>query len=75
MSDMRKLLESISNFSFADPKSPAVPKTNKHEKDKDDEEDLALPIWAGLLPIETKLGAPITAANASGIPVPSHIAN
>jgi nitroimidazol reductase NimA-like FMN-containing flavoprotein (pyridoxamine 5'-phosphate oxidase superfamily) len=41
----------------------------------DDEEDLALPIWAGLLPIETKLGAPITAANASAIAVPSHIAN
>ena len=41
----------------------------------DDEEDLALPIWAGLLPIETKLGAPITAAHASGIAVPSHIAN
>jgi nitroimidazol reductase NimA-like FMN-containing flavoprotein (pyridoxamine 5'-phosphate oxidase superfamily) len=41
----------------------------------DDEEDLALPIWAGILPIETKLGAPITAANAAGIAVPSHIAN
>jgi hypothetical protein len=41
----------------------------------DDDEDLALPIWAGLLPIETKLGAPITAANAAGIAVPSHIAN
>ncbi len=41
----------------------------------DDEEDLALPIWAGLLPIETKLGTPITAANASAIAVPSHIAN
>jgi uncharacterized protein len=40
----------------------------------DDDEDLALPIWAGLLPIETKVGAPITAANASAIPVPSHIA-
>jgi nitroimidazol reductase NimA-like FMN-containing flavoprotein (pyridoxamine 5'-phosphate oxidase superfamily) len=40
----------------------------------DDDEDLALPIWAGLLPIETKLGAPITAANAAAIPVPSHIA-
>ena len=40
----------------------------------DDEEDLALPIWAGLLPIETKVGAPITAANAAAIPVPSHIA-
>jgi len=41
----------------------------------DDDEDLALPIWAGLLPIETKVGAPITAANAAAIPVPSHIAN
>jgi nitroimidazol reductase NimA-like FMN-containing flavoprotein (pyridoxamine 5'-phosphate oxidase superfamily) len=40
----------------------------------DDDEDLALPIWAGLLPIETKVGAPITAANASSIAVPSHIA-
>ena len=39
----------------------------------DDDEDLALPIWAGLLPIETKVGAPITAANAAAIPVPSHI--
>mgnify|MGYP006207562425 CR=1 FL=1 len=26
-----------------------------------------------LLPIETKLGAPITAANAAGIAVPSHM--
>ena len=40
----------------------------------DDYEDLALPIWAGLLPIETKVGTPITAANAAAIPVPSHIA-
>ena len=40
----------------------------------DDDEDLALPIWAGLLPIETKVGAPITAVNAAAIPVPSHIA-
>jgi len=40
----------------------------------DDDEDLALPIWAGLLPIETKLGAPITAANAAAIPVPPHLA-
>jgi len=42
MSDMRKLLESISNFSFADPKAPKE-KTAKpvSKKDKDDEEDLA----------------------------------
>lgn len=41
----------------------------------DDDEDLALPIWAGLLPIETKVGKAVTAANAAGIAVPSHIAN
>jgi hypothetical protein len=40
----------------------------------DDEEDIALPIWAGLLPIETKLGKAITAANSAAIAVPPHIA-
>ena len=39
----------------------------------DDEGDIALPLWAGLLPISTSFGAPITAANAVGIPVPPHI--
>ena len=39
----------------------------------DEDEDLELPIWAGLLPINTSLGAPITAANSSSIPVPPHI--
>lgn len=39
----------------------------------DDEEDIALPLWAGLLPMSTTLGAPITATNAVGIPVPPHI--
>ena len=39
----------------------------------DDEEDISLPLWAGLLPIETKLGTPITATNAAGIDVPSHL--
>ena len=39
----------------------------------DDEEDTSLPLWAGLLPLETKLGTPITATNAAGIPVPSHL--
>ena len=39
----------------------------------DDDEDVSLPIWAGLLPLETKLGAPITATNAAGIDVPSHL--
>jgi hypothetical protein len=40
----------------------------------DEEEDLALPIWAGLLPIESKVGKPITAANSAAIAVPPHIA-
>ena len=39
----------------------------------DDEGDIALPLWAGLLPMSTSFGAPITAANAVGIPVPPHI--
>lgn len=39
----------------------------------DDEEDLELPIWAGLLPIETKIGAPITAENAKNQPIPGHL--
>ena len=39
----------------------------------DDEGDIALPLWAGLLPINTSFGAPITATNAVGIPVPPHI--
>jgi nitroimidazol reductase NimA-like FMN-containing flavoprotein (pyridoxamine 5'-phosphate oxidase superfamily) len=39
----------------------------------DDEGDIALPLWAGLLPMSTSFGAPITATNAEGIPVPLHI--
>ena len=39
----------------------------------DDEEDIALPLWAGLLPLTTSMGSPITATNAAGIRVPSHI--
>jgi len=39
----------------------------------DDEGDIALPLWAGLLPISKSFGAPITATNAVGIPVPPHI--
>ena len=38
----------------------------------DDEEDVELPIWAGILPLTTTLGAPITASNAKGIPIPPH---
>jgi nitroimidazol reductase NimA-like FMN-containing flavoprotein (pyridoxamine 5'-phosphate oxidase superfamily) len=39
----------------------------------DEDEDLALPIWAGILPITTSVGKAITAANSQSIPVPSHI--
>jgi len=39
----------------------------------DDEEDVELQLWAGILPLTTTLGAPITATNAVGIPVPSHL--
>lgn len=39
----------------------------------DEPGDETLPLWAGILPLITTLGAPITAANAKGIPIPSHI--
>lgn len=39
----------------------------------DDEEDVKLKLWAGILPLTTTLGAPITASNAAGIPVPPHL--
>jgi nitroimidazol reductase NimA-like FMN-containing flavoprotein (pyridoxamine 5'-phosphate oxidase superfamily) len=40
---------------------------------KDEESDLDLPIWAGLIPVSTTLGAAQTAANASQLPIPPHI--
>lgn len=40
---------------------------------KDEESDLDLPIWAGLIPVSTTLGAAQTAANASHLPIPPHI--
>lgn len=41
----------------------------------DDEEDYALPIWAGVLPLVTSWGTPIPDPKlAPGIPVPAHIA-
>jgi nitroimidazol reductase NimA-like FMN-containing flavoprotein (pyridoxamine 5'-phosphate oxidase superfamily) len=39
----------------------------------DDEEDLGLGLWAGLIPIKTIQQPAVTASNASGIPVPSHL--
>lgn len=39
----------------------------------DDEEDIHLPLWAGILPLETSIGPAVTATNAKGIPIPHHI--
>jgi len=39
----------------------------------DDEEDLSLGLWAGIIPLTTVKGAAITATNAAEIPVPSHL--
>ena len=39
----------------------------------DDEEDLELGLWAGIIPLKSVQGAAITATNAAGIPVPSHL--
>ena len=39
----------------------------------DDEEDLALGLWAGIIPLKSVQGAAITATNAAGIAVPSHL--
>ena len=39
----------------------------------DDEEDLDLPLWAGIIPLTTVQGSAITAKNATGIAVPPHI--
>ena len=39
----------------------------------DEDSDLDLPIWAGILPISTQTGQPQSAANASHLPIPPHI--
>ena len=42
----------------------------------DDEEDYALPVWAGVLPLPVRAGAPIADSRlASGIAVPENVAN
>lgn len=41
---------------------------------KDDEEDYALPIWAGVIPLNTTIGAPIPdERNLAGIVPPAHV--
>ena len=39
----------------------------------DDEEDLSLGLWAGIVPLTTVKAPAITATNAAGIAVPSHL--
>ena len=41
----------------------------------DEEEDLNLPLWAGIIPVERTFGTPIAADYASQYPVPGHILN
>ena len=41
----------------------------------DEEEDLNLPLWAGVIPVERTFGTPIAADYASQYPVPDHILN
>jgi hypothetical protein len=44
---------------------------NSHDED----EDLNLPLWAGIIPVERSFGTPIAAEYARDIPVPAHITN
>ncbi len=39
----------------------------------DEDSDLDLPIWAGILPLSTQFGQAQSAANASHLPIPPHI--
>ena len=40
-----------------------------------DPEDAALPIWAGVIPMSTTFGEPITNEDARHVPVPDYIKN
>jgi nitroimidazol reductase NimA-like FMN-containing flavoprotein (pyridoxamine 5'-phosphate oxidase superfamily) len=40
---------------------------------KDDEEDNELPLWSGLIPLETKRGTPLPSEVAADIELPSHL--
>lgn len=39
----------------------------------DDEDDLALPHWAGVLPLTVQPGSPVAADDLDGIPLPSYL--
>lgn len=41
----------------------------------DEEDDYALPIWAGVIPVKTEVGAPVAdPRNLEGVAVPEHVA-
>lgn len=40
----------------------------------DDADDMALPHWAGVLPLTTEVGAPVPAPELVGVPLPDHVA-
>ncbi len=39
----------------------------------DDEEDMQLPIWSGLIPLINRRGTPVPDASSTGIAVPAHL--
>lgn len=42
----------------------------------DEDEDYSLPIWAGVIPVHTKIGAPVPdPRNLEGVEVPEHVKN
>lgn len=41
----------------------------------DEDEDMNLPLWAGIIPVERTFGTPIPADYAADIPVPAHVLN
>jgi uncharacterized protein len=41
----------------------------------DDEDDLALPHWAGVLPLTVQPGSPVAADDLDGTPLPSYLVN
>ena len=41
----------------------------------DEDEDMKLPLWAGIIPVTRTFGTPIAADYASDFPVPAHVLN
>ncbi|SEI97812.1 hypothetical protein SAMN05216327_10582 [Dyadobacter sp. SG02] len=45
----------------------------RHGMPKDEPEDLELPIWSGLIPLQTLRGKPIADETSQNIPLPQHL--